>query len=191
MASGTRRGRIPLSITAEAWLVVAAVAAAVWMLRSGALASIIAWTSDWSLLSSLVVGSLYSTFITTPLAIGGFIELSKTIPIWQIALTGGLGATIVDILLVDSLRSPLAMFLVRAVAGRDVQSFGRRIARGKLRWMTALLGAFLIAIPLPTDELGVVLFGISHLRPLQLVPLIFAADFVGIYAIALAAQYFS
>ena len=185
---------IPRAITIEAWLFVVMFSAAVWVYQTGFIHDTVLWLSSFGpLIGGLAAGAAYSTFLTTPFAIAGFFEMSSSyaIPVWQIALSGAVGATIVDLLLVKGIRSPLALFFVRAVAGHDVELFKSRLRRKPVtRWYAGLMGAVLIAIPLPTDELGVVFLGASGLRTLQMIPIILAADFVGIYAIISAARAF-
>ena len=171
--------RITRAATIEAWVVVLVIALTIWLLKSDILSTALERASDFGILSGFAAGLLYSTFVTTPLAIGGFIALSETIPIWQIAVFGALGATIMDLVLMREIRSPLSQLLVRAAVGHEVHAF--RKVTGFMRWALAIFGGLLIAIPLPTDELGVIFLGASHLRALKLVPVIFVADLVGIY----------
>ena len=171
--------RIRRAATIEAWVVLAVIVATIWFLQSNVLADLVEKGSGLGPLSGFLTGLLYSTFVTTPLAIGGFIVLADTMPTWQIAMTGALGATVVDLALTRGIRSPLSVLLVQAVVGHDIHMFRRM--RGPLRWGAGLFGALLIAIPLPTDELGVVFLGASHLQPLRLMALIFLADLIGIY----------
>src|SRR3989344_1208134 len=115
--------RLTHAATIEAWIVVFVVALTIWLLKSGILSTALESASDFGVLSGIVAGLFYSTFVTTPLAIGGFIAIAGTVPTWQIALAGALGATIVDLALVRGIRSPLAILLVRAIVGHDVRAF--------------------------------------------------------------------
>lgn len=159
----------------------------VWAIQSGAITSLMESTAEYGILSAFVSGLMYSTFVTIAFSVAGFLALADTaIPLWQMAVAGAIGATIADLLLVREVRSPLALVLVRAVFGTNVHVF--RGKRGPMRWIAALFGAALIAAPTPTDELGVVLLGASHLNSYQLVPIVFIADFVGIYVLLTTAQ---
>jgi hypothetical protein len=194
MARRTSTSSISRAVTIEAWLVVAVMALTVWLFQNGYLAELVQKVSEFGPVpASLLAGAAYSTFVTTPLAVGGFITLGElpAVPIWQMALAGALGATIVDLALVKGVRSPLALLVVRAVIGRDSNALKRRVKRWPvLRWVTAITGGILVAVPLPTDELGVVFFSASGLRMIQMIPLIFVADFVGVYSIVSASRLF-
>jgi hypothetical protein len=109
----------------------------------------------------------------------------------QIAFLGALGATLIDLVLVKGVRSPLMDSILHAAFGDRLYLFAKRLSRGKLRVISALLGCLLIAIPIPTDEIGVTFLGMSHLGAWRVAPLIFAADFVGIFLLASAMQAFT
>ena len=191
-----RGGRVTSrAVTIEAWIFIAVLVASVWAYQAGLIAELTAWVSALGpLVGGLIAGGAYSTFVTTPFSVAELIQMGSdhAFPIWQIALSGALGATIVDLLLVRGVRSPLALLLVRAVVGHDTELFKSKIKRKPmLRWCAALFGGFLMAAPLPTDELGVVFFGASGLSAVQMIPIIFISDFTGIYAVLSAARAFS
>lgn len=189
------RGRkpvIPREVTIEAWCFLVAGVVAVFLYDLGIITEIFAWISSHGpLISSLVAGLAYSTFITIPLALAGFVEMGthSTMPVWQIAFTGGIGAAMTDLLLLKGFRSPLASIIVRTVTGGDEESFKSRMRRHPiLRWLAATLGMLCMAAPLPTDELGVVFLSVSRLSPIVLLPIIYLANTAGIFAVVSAAR---
>ncbi len=186
-----RKVKQSLAATVEAWLVVAAAGLTVWLLQSDTLSTIMDASTAFGPLAGFVAGLMYSTFITTPIAIGSFYELAHQSSALQIAFLGALGATLVDIVLVKGVRSPLMDSILRAAFGDKLYLFARRLSKGKLRIVSALLGCFLIAIPVPTDEVGVTFLGMSHLGAWRVAPLIFVADFAGIFFLTSAFQTFS
>lgn len=191
--AGTRRhkARVTRGATIEAWAVVIMIAITWWMLSSGTLERLIDTSTAFGTAASLFAGLFYSVFATVPLAVGAFLSLAHTAPAWEIALWGGLGAGFADLVLAESMRSPLMNVLLDAVFGeRNVEAIERRVSKGRWKWVSALFGAFLIAIPLPTDEEGVAFMGASRLRAWQLFVLTFAADFIGIYLLVSAASAF-
>lgn len=174
--------------TVEAWLVVAAAGGTIWLLQSGTLANIMDASSALGPFASFVAGLMYSTFITTPIAIGSFYELAQTASAHQVAVLGALGAMIVDLVLVKGIRSPLMDSILHAAFGDKLYAFARRLSRGRLKALSVMIGCVLVAIPLPTDEIGITFLGVSHLSAWKTAPLIFAADFVGIYLLVSAVQ---
>lgn len=180
------RGDKSFSAFLEAWLVAGAIALTVWLVQSGMLASAIHFTAVYGPLSGFIAGLLYSTFITTPVAIGVLAEIGTISPIWQTAFVGAIGAMLVDLVLIRGMRSPLTEIIFQAAFGPHVMHTSKRLAKGRFRWLAMLLGGLLIAIPLPTDELGIAMLGASHIQSWKLAPLIFVADFIGIYALVAA-----
>ena len=55
------------------------------------------------------------------------------------------------------------------------------------RWLTPLIGAIIVASPLP-DEIGLALMGLSGLRTAMFLPLSFILNFFGILAVGLAVR---
>ena len=183
------RSRISRAATVEAWALLLFVLLTWWFLKTGVFESILQTSASVAEVSSHLAGLMYSVFATVPLAVGAFLALAHAVPAWQIALWGGLGSGLADLVLAEGVRSPLMNAVLSAVFGQKrLEALARRSPRGIWRYISALFGAFLIAIPLPTDEEGVLLMGASRLRAWQLFILTFAADFVGIYLLVSAAQ---
>lgn len=169
--------------TVEAWTVVGAIALTVWLVRNGYVAKFVDAVSDYGALAAFVPGLLYSTFVTTPVAVGGFLEMGSIAPIWQVALLGAAGATLADLMMINGMRSPLMAILLRAIFGKNFESFLKRFASGRTKFLAMVLAWLLIAIPVPTDEIAMTLLGRTTLKGWRLVPFFYIADFVGIYVL--------
>src|SRR3989344_2395968 len=127
-----KQGRIPRAVTIEAWLFVVALAGTIWLYQAGFVAELVKMSVDLGPhLGGIIAGAAFSTFVTTPFAVAGFLGIGSTltVPIWQIALAGALGATVIDLLLVKGIRSPLALLIVGAITGSDIEAFQRRIRK--------------------------------------------------------------
>ncbi len=184
----------PLAVTVEAWVFVGLLSLAVWLYHSGLLSAFILWSAETApILGGFLAGATYSTFATLPLATVALLALGATADTSPllIALYASLGATFVDLTLIRGLRSPLALFLVSSVLGRDSTFLKNRVMRsGAARFGALMIGCILIAIPLPTDEVGLMFIGASGFRTIVLAPVIFLADYAGILSLLLAGQYF-
>lgn len=176
-----RRTKDTYGATIEAWLVLFAIALTVWLMRSGKLAELMDASTILGPAASFVAGLMYSTFVTTPLAIGSFIELSHSANALQIAFLGAFGAAFVDLLLAKGIRSPLMDAILHAAFGDQIFSFAKKLSRGRWSTASAVLGCILVAIPLPTDEIGVTFLGLSHTSSWRVAPFIYIADFIGIF----------
>lgn len=189
------QNRVPRSVIVEAWFFIAAVAAAFYFFQIGTVDSIIAWVLDsGSLFAGVVAGLLYSTFITTPLAVATLVGLGNTLQVslWQVAMVGAMGATMSDLALARFLRSPLSVYVVERVLGRRRESLERGMRRNKsIRFWSVVLGAILVAIPVPTDEFAIALFDSAGLRFVNMLPIFLVANFIAIYAILTIAHIFA
>lgn len=181
------QNHVPHAVIVEAWFFIAAVAMAVYFFQSGTVDNIIAWALDsGSLFAGVIAGSLYSTFITTPFAVATLVGIGNALQVsfWQVAIVGALGATMSDLALARFLRSPLSLYVVERILGRRGISLELGMRRNlKIRFLAVVLGAILVAIPIPTDELAIALFDAAGLRFVHMLPIFLGANFIAIYAI--------
>jgi len=178
---------IPLSETLEAWILIAGLLAAVWLAKSHIIASVVANMGEYSELGAFASGLFFTSVLTTVPAIIALSEFSHFMPFWHLALLGGFGALVGDLLIFRFVRSNLVERIVRAACTPGVRRFGRSLAAGPLWWIAPIAGAIVIASPLP-DELGLLMMGLSNIRLVQFVPLSLIANSAGIYMIAVATQ---
>jgi|SRR3989344_2585957 len=178
---------IHVSETLEAWILVAGIVIAYFFVASDAISVIVEHTRNFNILGSFIEGFFFTSMLTTVPAIVGIIESSSFVPLWQLALFGGIGAVCGDLLLFRFVRSRLIERILRAMFDPKLVTLGRKLGKGPLWWVPVIGGMLIIVSPLP-DEIGLVMLGMSHLSLMRFVPLSFAANAGGIYLIALAAQ---
>jgi len=181
------RDRIFLSETVEAWVFIASILSAVWLIKTNALTVIIASTAQFDVVGSFIEGLLFTSVLTTAPAIVAIIGSASYVPAWELALIGGAGAVCGDLLVFRFVRSRLVEHILRAMFSPWMLRLGARIASGPLWWLGPLCGTVVIASPFP-DEIGLFMMGLSHIRLIQFIPLAFAANAGGIFLMALAAQ---
>ncbi len=132
----------------------------------------------------LIGGALFTTVFTIAPASLGLIEIGQSTPAVVVALIGGLGAMVVDIIMASFVRKDIAKDLgaIRIKRFSLKWHFVSLFHFGFLKWLSFLLGLAVIASPLP-DELGLFFIGISKVNPKYLPLLFFVANFVGIYTL--------
>src|SRR3989344_2640952 len=135
---------------------------------------------------SLIAGMFFTSVLTTAPAIVSLGELGQHIAPWKVALFGGAGAVCGDIFLFRFLHSPLANYIIRAAVNLRWRRLGAALERSFLWWIVPLIGALVIASPLP-DELGLLMMGLSGMRLWSFVLLAYVMNVVGIYIIAITA----
>lgn len=184
------RPYVSREVTREAWIVLTGFALAYILIKTQVLASLALYAADFAVLSSLVVGAFFTSIVTTTPAIVAIAELGHYIPAWKIALIGGAGAVMGDLLIFRFVRSPLADYIIRISTSAHMRRVGRAFERGPFWWIVPALGALIIASPLP-DELGLIMMGLSHIRTSYFIALSYVMNAVGIFAIASVAHSFA
>lgn len=182
----TRR-KVPWSVTVDAWLIIFGVIAAILISRSHNVELAVSFISEYAVLGSFFIGTLFTSILTTAPAIVAISEFSYYVPAWQIATFGAAGAVLSDALLFRFIRSPFTDYIIRAAVSPKVRRLGSWIEKSPLWWVVPLLGALVIASPLP-DEVGLLMMGVSRIRFSSFVVLSYVMNFIGILAIAAAAQ---
>lgn len=178
------RNRISKLETLEAWIVLASIVVAFWIASSDTMPSMIAWIVEYKLIASFVLGFFFTSVLTAVPTMVVITESAEYLPLRELALIGGLGAVCGDLLLFRFVRSRFAERVMQAAASPRIIKVGKKIAQGPFWWLLPVLGALVVASPLP-DELGIMLLGVSHLRLIQFVPIIYVANALGILSIAL------
>ena len=155
-----------------------------WLLMSsGALAGLLAATDAGKVFESFVVGIFFTSAFTLAPAAIFLTELSQNISPWMIALFGALGAMCGDLILFLFIRDRLAEDIKGMFPKSAVRRFLNSFHLGFWKWLSPILGALIIASPLP-DEFGVSLLGLSKTRIAVLLPVAFVMNFLGILALA-------
>ena len=161
----------------------ASVALALLLMSSGALAGLLAATDAGKVFESFVVGIFFTSAFTIAPAAIFLAGLSQTISPWAVALFGALGAMCGDLVLFLFIRDRLAEDIKGMFPKSAVRRFLNSFHLGFWKWLSPILGALIIASPLP-DEFGVSLLGLSRTRIAVLLPVAFVMNFLGILALA-------
>ena len=108
-------------------------------------------------------GFFWVSTLTIAPASALFIILTENLPIWAVALIGGLGAVIGDSMIFNLIRhtsiADEVLDMFKRLGGKKLIHVFRS---PHLRWTWPFIGAIIIVSPLP-DELGVSLMGVSKL----------------------------
>jgi hypothetical protein len=156
--------------------------------QSGILDLVLMRTHEAELISALIAGFFFTSLISTAPAIIalGTIAIGGGEPLWLIALAGGAGALVGDLILFMFLKAHIADELYKLTLHPRGQRLKKLIHLRSVRWLLGFIGAVIIASPLP-DELGLALMGVSRVRLWLLAILSFVFNAIGIYIIGLVA----
>lgn len=185
MEQGKRAGRNHIAV--DVVIITVSVALAVAFVETGALAWFLNATKGLGLFGSFLAGIFFtSAFTVAPatVVLGG---MAQELPVWGVAVFGGLGALLGDSLIFRFVEHRLAddfEYLLRKTdTERLVSIFHRRL----FRWPFQFAGALVVASPLP-DELGLAMMGISKIRASLFAPLSFLLNSAGILVVGLIAR---
>jgi hypothetical protein len=93
---------------------------------------------------------------------------------------GGLGAMFGDLILFLFIRDRFADDLKKVFRPSSTKYLLKSLHFGFMRWLSPVIGAIIIASPLP-DEFGITLLGMSKMKVIVLMPIAFVMNMLGIY----------
>jgi hypothetical protein len=152
------------------------------LVKTGVVSSALFYLRDYTIISSFVAGIFFtSTFTIAPASLA-IVQIAHNSSIPTVALWGALGAMIGDLILFFFIRDRFYKNLIDTIKPSTVRRVAKSFHFGFLKWLAPFLGALIIASPLP-DELGLSLLGMSKVKVSLLMPMTFAMNFIGIYAL--------
>lgn len=155
---------------------------------SGVLFALVTTINTIPLLAEFIAGFLYSSFVTSPVAMFMIALLSQSHPPLQIALIGGLGTMIADLLLLKFARYLFFGSFSPLTQSKQFTKIINRIHHNKtFNSLAPIVGAIIIASPLP-DEIGIAIFGLTKLPTIVIALLTYILNMIGIYILAIIAR---
>jgi hypothetical protein len=132
---------------------------------------------------AFIGGILYISSFTAAIGALLLISLTETVPIIPLCLLAGLGGLVGDLLIFKFIRSEMKNELHRLYDILGGTSITRLFKRNKpLSWLVPILGAVVIASPLP-DEIGISMLGVTQIRMAHFSIMAFVLDIVGVFAL--------
>ncbi len=168
-------------------LVFVSVIVAVLLVKTHALEHFLTATEDARVFGSFIAGIFFTSVFTIPIASVALGEIAQANSLLMVAFVGAFGALLGDLLLFSFAKNNLSKDIdLICKIGR-----GKRctflLRKGAWRYITPILGALIIASPLP-DELGLAMMGISKVNVKALIPISYAMNFLGIVIVGLIAR---
>lgn len=158
------------------------------LFTSGILFASITVINNIPLLAEFIAGFLYSSFITSPLAVFMIALLAKSHPPLQIAFIGGVGSMLADLILFKFVRLIFFGSFSPLTQSRHFNKILARIHRNRsFNYIAPFVGVIIIASPLP-DEIGVAIFGLTKLPTITVALLTYIFNMMGIYILSIIAR---
>lgn len=161
--------------------------AAVVLVKTEMLADLLTSTQEWRFLGSFLAGIFFISVFTVAPAIVALAEIAQSGSVLEMALFGGIGALIGDLLIFQFIKDSLVEDISFVVKKTNQEQFIKIIQRKLFRWLVPFVGALIVASPLP-DELGLAMMGLSRMKISLFIPVSFLLNFFGILIIGVIAQ---
>ena len=169
-------------------LIALSVLIAVLLVRTDVLANLLVSAGKMEALGAFIAGMFFTSIFTTAPAIAALGEISVLQGIFNTALFGAMGAVVGDLIIFRFVHDRFSKHVSEIAMHQSVwRRFHLLFKRRFFRWITFLIGGFILASPLP-DELGIALLGFSKMRVKYFVALSFVFNFLGIIVIGLVAR---
>lgn len=131
-------------------------------------------------LGAFIAGILFVSTFTVATGALILLVLAEKFSLLELAVIAGLGAVIGDLTIFKLVKNSLTKELVGIYNHIDGNHhFGKTFHSKYFSWALPVIGAIIIASPLP-DELGVSLMGISKMKTYQFLATSFILNFIGI-----------
>lgn len=153
-----------------------------WLVKSGNLNNLVNAVLPIRFVAELLAGVFYTSFLTAPIAVAMILVIAGTNNPILTALVAGVGAAFGDLVIMTFFRRNLSKDVDMVSHELHLRIVNNFLKKWKLDFVTPLIGAIIIASPLP-DELGLLLLGASKLKYYQVAILTYVLNTAGILLI--------
>src|SRR3989344_7835474 len=174
-------------LTKNLLIVIGSIFAAILLAKTGVVGIILTQTKEIEILASFLGGFFFTSLFTVAPATVVLAGIAQENSPFLVAALGGLGAVAGDLILFRFLKSHLTDQLVSLFSHPKSERLLKLFHLNIFHWLLVFIGALVIASPLP-DELGLMLMGLSEIKPKLLIPLSFVLNSIGILVIGLIAR---
>lgn len=158
-----------------------------WLVRAGYLNNIVSMVLPIKFAAEFLAGVFYVSVLTAPISIAMLLVLADVNNPILTALLAGFGAAFGDLVIVKFFKEKLSKdvdLISRELQLKKVNNF---LIKFKLEFITPIIGAIIVASPLP-DEFGLMLLGASKLSFRQIAVLTYVLNTAGILLIVVPAN---
>jgi len=168
-------------------IIIFSVIIAIIFVKTGIIKSILTSTQEMKIFGSFIAGIFFVSIFTAIPATVVFGEIAQTNSIFLVAIIGGLGALIGDLIIFRFIKDRLSEDLINLLKKTGLKRLVNIFRLRFFRWIIPFIGAIVVASPLP-DELGLAMMGLSKMKNSFFIPLSFLLNASGILIICLIAK---
>lgn len=163
-------------------IVILSILVAIILAKTGSFEGLLTSTKEIRFIGSFIAGILFTSVFTAAPATVALGEIAQSNSIVMVAIIGGLGALMGDLIIFRFVKDKLSEDLTNFFKISKLEKLKSLSKTNSLKWLTPLLGALIIASPLP-DEIGVAMLGFSNIKNSAFIPLSFVLNSAGILLI--------
>lgn len=170
------------NLTQDLALIFLSILVTIILVKTGVIKDLPDSLKDFAILASLISGMFFVSIFTVAPATVALIELAEISSPFSVALFGGIGALLGDLLIFRFFRDSLSVNLLDKLMGAE-ETWLTKLARLKIfKLLGPLIGALVIISPFP-DEIGLAMMGFCKVKTKVFIPVSFALNFIGILGI--------
>ncbi len=173
----------------DMFFILLSVIIALLIIRLGVIKNIVSLADEASILASFLSGIFFTSAFTLAPASVALVEISQNASPVLVAFWGAIGAVVGDLVLFLFIRDRFSDDLMEVLHRYHDKKLTAFFHRKFFKWLSPIIGACIIASPLP-DEMGVALLGAAKIRTSLLIGISFVMNFIGVLLVALVAGVF-
>jgi hypothetical protein len=175
-----RQRKNTIALARDFFMIVVGIVFAFILSKLGIIDAVVSIFRDYYIVACFVSGIFFTSIFTIAPSSVTLVHLSKTAPIPSVIFWGALGAMFGDLILFLFIKDRFADDLKKVFKPTSVRYLLKSFHLGFMRWLSPVIGALIIASPLP-DEFGITLLGMSKMKISILLPIAFVMNMLGIY----------
>lgn len=142
-------------------------------------AVVLEWLQRLSYFGAFLGGMmLVWTFASAP-AVVLLLSVSETVSLPLAIVVAACGSVLGDWIILKYFNDEIGKELKPFFTKTGIRSVIHKVRRSKVRWAVALVGAFIVMLPLP-DEFGITLMGLSRAKRWKILAVCFFLDAAGV-----------
>lgn len=154
--------------------------------QTGVLENLLSSASSYIIIGSFLAGMFWTSAFTVVPASVALLEISRMNSIWPVAIAASAGAFFADIIIFRFIKDDLDEDIMEFIRHSrfHIRRFHFLWKLKAFRWMFSILGAIIIASPLP-DDIGLAIMGLSKTNTHFFILTSVFLNFIGILTLIL------
>jgi len=153
-------------------IIILSVLAAIVIVKTGIVENFLASVSGFKYIASFLAGIFFVSLFTVAPATVVLAEIAQSASVLGVAVLGGFGALVGDLIIFRFIESRLTQDVSYLLSKSRNEKLKSILHLRLFRWLMVLIGALVIASPLP-DEIGLAMMGLSKVKTLLFIPISF------------------